>query len=141
MIAISEIAAATHDQERFTRLNKIFIDDLIHLAQETSFHVEGPLAVPPEIFSEPKTVIADPVMKAYVHGLCEHLCDLSHRIYPAWTSNRSSYLEMPYYFGPANNSSRYDYLRTTPGPFRTRLLFTGPVFKKFWDIYRKTPVA
>lgn len=88
----------------------------------------GLVAVPPSVFEDEPVPLAEPVHRAHLAGLAEYLANLAGVAPPAWCLRPEFVLPEPVFLG--GRHSREHVRKDTPGPFRRRNLFCGPVLTK-----------
>jgi hypothetical protein len=114
---------------------KEFIDHVIRHALAEGFLGHGPLPLADDACSEPPQDIDDPVIRANIHAMAEHLSTLAERRPPEWSQGPEGFLDDPVFGGGSH--ARPFMLGETPAAFRRRLLFAGPVLGKLWATLRK----
>lgn len=113
----------------FTSAVKEFGDSILRDLQSKGARAGGDaLPIDPAAFSEEPAPLPNPVQRAYLAGLAEHLASLSAQPAPDWTSAPGAFLAEPVFLGGPRSRDRL--LAEAPAAFRRRLLFCGAPLQK-----------
>lgn len=117
----------------YTSCMKEFIDFLIREVSDLDWD-ENSLAIPFDrsLFEQEPPFIENPVERAHIGAMAEHLAHLSNQPCPQWCLKPCYFLDTPVYFGRAH--SRACMMRDTPAAFRRRHLFCGKPLIKLFEV-------
>lgn len=127
--SLSAVGAMVAEGCEYAYAMKEFIDWLIREVQAAGGPREGFYPVPESAFADEPPALDNPVLRAHLAGMAEHLAMLSGKVAPQWTEVKDYFLAEPFFFG--GRHARDSMLVDTPSAFRRRLLFCGRVLEKF----------
>jgi hypothetical protein len=127
---LRDVALASVDTASFVRASKEFVDMLVAEVRKAKAEGKPRPGFHPALWDADPGFIADPVVRALVCGMGEHLALISGMAPPEWSQDPSSILTEPFYAGGPR--ARPHLLADTPGPFRRRLVFCGDLLQKYW---------
>lgn len=113
----------------FTSAVKEFQDSVLRDLQAKGARAgDASLPVDAAAYAEEPPALPDPVQRAYLAGLAEHLASLSAQPAPEWASDPATFLAEPVFLGGPRSRDRL--LAEAPSAFRRRLLFCDAPLRK-----------
>lgn len=103
---------------------KELIDHLIRMVQWRG----GVPILPIQTFADEPIDPGNPVLRAHLGGMAEHIAGLSGHAVPVWCLECRYFLDAPHFVG--GKRAHPFLLETTPAAFSRRNLFCGPVLEK-----------
>jgi hypothetical protein len=128
LITLADVGRTVASGGDYTAAMKEFIDSMACGLRDRGARAGIPLPLNPQMYETEPTDPGDPLLRAHLGAMAEHLAGLALLPPPGWSGKPEYFLRIPVFFG--GRHSKEDMLAETPSAFRRRLLFCGPVLSR-----------